>query len=169
VRVRGRAARLPVRALRKIPSTMRAALLISRPAVKGRVTTFTAAVAIDDLRAAARTLSAVGAAPALDLEIGDKTFPALSTRGATGPCPPPRFVTAVNAAVAGLRIGTGASTWRQVGSNAVENSKRWCAADPLLRSQSHDGFTCSSRLAGLTCRNLSGHGFLLSRQRSLIF
>jgi hypothetical protein len=33
----------------------------------------------------------------------------------------------------------------------------------------HDGFTCVSRLAGLTCKNLSGHGFFLSRQRSRVF
>jgi len=33
----------------------------------------------------------------------------------------------------------------------------------------HDGFTCVSRTTGLTCRNLAGHGFFLSRQRSRIF
>ena len=33
----------------------------------------------------------------------------------------------------------------------------------------HDGFTCVSRMSGLTCRNLAGHGFFLSRQRSRIF
>jgi hypothetical protein len=33
----------------------------------------------------------------------------------------------------------------------------------------HDGFTCASRLSGLTCKNLSGHGFFLSRQRSRVF
>ena len=33
----------------------------------------------------------------------------------------------------------------------------------------HDGFTCRSRMTGLTCRNLSGHGFFLSRQRSRTF
>jgi hypothetical protein len=33
----------------------------------------------------------------------------------------------------------------------------------------HDGFTCVSRTAGLTCRNLAGHGFFLSRKRSRIF
>jgi len=33
----------------------------------------------------------------------------------------------------------------------------------------HDGFTCVSRVAGLTCKNLSGHGFFLSRQRSRVF
>jgi hypothetical protein len=33
----------------------------------------------------------------------------------------------------------------------------------------HDGFTCVSRRAGLTCTNLSHHGFFLSRQRSRAF
>lgn len=33
----------------------------------------------------------------------------------------------------------------------------------------HDGFTCVSRITGLTCTNLSRHGFFLSRQRSRIF
>jgi hypothetical protein len=33
----------------------------------------------------------------------------------------------------------------------------------------HDGFTCASRKTGLTCRNLAGHGFFLSRQRSTTF
>ena len=33
----------------------------------------------------------------------------------------------------------------------------------------HDGFTCVSQLAGLTCTNLSHRGFFLSRQRSRAF
>jgi Family of unknown function (DUF6636) len=33
----------------------------------------------------------------------------------------------------------------------------------------HGGFTCVSRTTGLTCRNLAGHGFFMSRQRSRIF
>jgi hypothetical protein len=33
----------------------------------------------------------------------------------------------------------------------------------------HDGFTCTSRITGLTCTNLSHRGFFLSRQRSRIF
>jgi len=33
----------------------------------------------------------------------------------------------------------------------------------------HDGFTCVSSTTGLMCRNLAGHGFFLSRQRSRIF
>ena len=33
----------------------------------------------------------------------------------------------------------------------------------------HDGFTCVSRKPGLTCRNLAGHGFFLSRRHSRIF
>ena len=32
-----------------------------------------------------------------------------------------------------------------------------------------DGFTCTSRVAGLRCRNATGHGFFLSRQRSFRF
>lgn len=31
------------------------------------------------------------------------------------------------------------------------------------------GFTCTSRRTGLTCRNLSRHGFFLSRSRQRIF
>jgi hypothetical protein len=31
------------------------------------------------------------------------------------------------------------------------------------------GFVCTSKRAGLRCRNLSGHGFFLSRQRSYRF
>ena len=31
------------------------------------------------------------------------------------------------------------------------------------------GIVCTSRLAGLTCRNRSGHGWFLSRQRQRIF
>jgi len=32
-----------------------------------------------------------------------------------------------------------------------------------------DGFTCLSRRTGLRCRNASGHGFFLSRERSYAF
>jgi hypothetical protein len=32
-----------------------------------------------------------------------------------------------------------------------------------------DGFTCLSRRVGLRCRNASGHGFFLSRERSYAF
>jgi uncharacterized protein DUF6636 len=34
---------------------------------------------------------------------------------------------------------------------------------------SRGGFTCISRSIGLRCRNVSGHGFFLSRQRSFRF
>jgi uncharacterized protein DUF6636 len=34
---------------------------------------------------------------------------------------------------------------------------------------SRGGFTCTSRLAGLRCRNRSGHGFFLSRAHSFRF
>jgi len=49
-----------------------------------------------------------------------------------------------------------------------------CHGDTALGSQHilaygktwrHDGFTCASRITGLTCRNCSGHGFFLSRRR----
>src|SRR5207244_8742529 len=81
VRIRGRAATLPIRALTRIPSSMRAAVAISPTVVKGRITTFTLAVAIDDVRAVVRSVGATGALRTLDLEVGDKTFPALSDRG----------------------------------------------------------------------------------------
>lgn len=34
------------------------------------------------------------------------------------------------------------------------------------RTWRHDGFTCVSRTSGLTCKNLSGHGWFLSREHS---
>lgn len=37
------------------------------------------------------------------------------------------------------------------------------------KTWSRGGFTCTSRVAGLTCRNLDGHGWFLSRDRSRIF
>lgn len=52
----------------------------------------------------------------------------------------------------------------------------FCAGDTALnprarvlaygRTWRRGGFTCSSRTTGLTCRNRSGHGFLLSRAYS---
>jgi hypothetical protein len=36
-------------------------------------------------------------------------------------------------------------------------------------SWSRAGFVCTSRIAGLRCRNTSGHGFFLSRRRSYRF
>ena len=45
------------------------------------------------------------------------------------------------------------------------------AIDPRARVLAYgvtwrrNGFSCVSRLAGLTCRNRSGHGFFLSRKR----
>lgn len=54
-----------------------------------------------------------------------------------------------------------------------------CAGDTAVNRQaralrygskwSRGGFTCTSRKAGLRCRNLSGHGFFLSRARSYRF
>src|SRR5438445_3861445 len=143
VRVRGRAARLPIRPLAKIPSSMRAGVAISGGVVQGRVTTFTVAVAIDDLRAAARSLTATDAARTLDLEVGDKTFPAFSDRGVTGTCPQSGFPLAVKAAPTGLRVGSGGSTWRRIALQAIENSYRWCTTDSLLRSQTFTGFSAT--------------------------
>ena len=151
VRVRGRAARLPIRPLAKIPSSMRAGVAISGGVVQGRVTTFTVAVAIDDLRAAARSLTATDAARTLDLEVGDKTFPAFSGRGVTGTCPQSGFPLAVKAAPTGLRVGSGGSTWRRIALQAIENSYRWCTTDPLLRSQTFTGFSA----AGVTVARLN--------------
>jgi hypothetical protein len=37
------------------------------------------------------------------------------------------------------------------------------------RSWARLGITCTSRAVGLTCRNRSGHGFFLSRERQRIF
>jgi Family of unknown function (DUF6636) len=55
----------------------------------------------------------------------------------------------------------------------------FCAGDTVLdararvvgygRSWTRGGFTCVSRRTGLTCRNRSGHGFVLSRKHSRTF
>jgi hypothetical protein len=37
------------------------------------------------------------------------------------------------------------------------------------KNWSRGGFSCSSRVSGLRCRNASGHGFFLSKQRSYRF
>jgi uncharacterized protein DUF6636 len=54
-----------------------------------------------------------------------------------------------------------------------------CAGDTAVDRRAHalrygskwsrGGFTCTSRKAGLRCRNRSGHGFFLSRARSYRF
>jgi hypothetical protein len=54
-----------------------------------------------------------------------------------------------------------------------------CAGDTVLDPKApvlayghtwrRNGFTCTSRATGLTCRNLSGHGFFLSREHSRVF
>ena len=144
VRIRGRAASLPIRALTKIPSSMRAAVAISPTVVKGRITTFTLAIAIDDVRTVVRSVSATGAVRALDLEVGDKTFPALSDRGVTGTCPQPGFPRLVKAARAGLRVGSGPTGWRRIALDAFEHAQRWCSTDPLLRSQAFTGFSATN-------------------------
>jgi hypothetical protein len=49
------------------------------------------------------------------------------------------------------------------------------AIDPHSRAIAYghiwrrDGITCASRVTGLTCTNLAGHGFFLSRERWRIF
>jgi len=55
----------------------------------------------------------------------------------------------------------------------------FCAGDTVLDRRARvlayghtwkrGGFTCTSRRTGLTCHNLSGHGFVLSRQHSRTF
>jgi hypothetical protein len=37
------------------------------------------------------------------------------------------------------------------------------------RTMAWSGIRCTSRCRGLTCRNLSGHGFFLSRKRQRVF
>jgi hypothetical protein len=37
------------------------------------------------------------------------------------------------------------------------------------RSWSYEGFRCTSRKSGLTCRNKSGHGFTLGKRSQRIF
>lgn len=143
VRVRGRAAQLPIRPLVKIPSTMRAAVAVSPATSAGRVTTFTVAVAIDDLRAS-RSLTAAGAVPTLDLEVGNKAFPVLGERGVTGTCPQSGFPVLVKTARTGLRVGSGRTAWRRVALDAVAHSTRWCSTDPLLQSQTFTGFSAAS-------------------------
>jgi hypothetical protein len=59
---------------------------------------------------------------------------------------------------------------------SVGQAHSFCAGDTALDPRarvlaygsrwSRGGFTCVSRTTGLTCRNRSGHGFLLSRARS---
>jgi hypothetical protein len=72
----------------------------------------------------------------------------------------------------GLR---GQKTWymRQTGRPGVTFVKANAATDfPRLtygKSWSYRGFTCTSRTEGLRCRNESGHGFFLSRERQLLF
>lgn len=60
--------------------------------------------------------------------------------------------------------------------SATGRARTFCAGDTTLDPRarvlaygarwSRGGFTCVSRTTGLTCRNRSGHGFLLSRVRS---
>jgi hypothetical protein len=52
------------------------------------------------------------------------------------------------------------------GDTAVNRNAR---AVPYGSKWSRGGFTCTSRKAGLRCRNRSGHGFFLSRVHSYRF
>jgi hypothetical protein len=139
VRLRGRAAQLPVRGLNAVPATMRAAVAISPATTSGRITTFTVLVAIDDLRAA-RTLTSEAAPRTLDLEVGSMTHPALSQRGVIATCPQSRFAVLVKQARTGFALGTGKGQWRRIALDAVAHATRWCSTDPLVQSQTFVGF-----------------------------
>ncbi|MGZ4384600.1 MAG: DUF6636 domain-containing protein [Gaiellaceae bacterium] len=66
-----------------------------------------------------------------------------------------------------------------VSINATGRASYPCVGDTVKNTQStrfpygwtwrRGGFTCSSSTTGLRCRNLSGHGFFLSRQHSYLF
>jgi hypothetical protein len=66
-----------------------------------------------------------------------------------------------------------------VGMNTRGRAAVLCISDTVFDKRSptlrygqtwrRGGFTCTSRSTGLTCRNPSGHGWVLSRQRSRIF
>jgi Family of unknown function (DUF6636) len=68
----------------------------------------------------------------------------------------------------------GIATWwmRTTGPALSEYIRANPATDyPRLgygRSYSWHGIRCASRTTGLTCRNRSGHGFFLSRQRQRV-
>jgi hypothetical protein len=63
--------------------------------------------------------------------------------------------------------------------NATGRARTVCAGDTTVDKRAkvlrygqkwaNGGFTCTSRLAGLRCRNRSGHGFFLSRGHSFRF
>lgn len=65
---------------------------------------------------------------------------------------------------------------RAVGMQPTGAARGLCISDTVMepgapvlaygRTWRRGGFTCTSRAAGLTCRNLSGHGWFLSRERS---
>jgi hypothetical protein len=62
---------------------------------------------------------------------------------------------------------------RQTSRSGVTFVKANAATDfPRLaygKSWTYHGFTCTSRTNGLRCRNASGHGFFLSREKQLLF
>lgn len=68
---------------------------------------------------------------------------------------------------------------RAVGMAPTGRASGYCISDTVMeptapvlpygRTWSRGGFTCTSRTAGLTCRNLDGHGWFLSRASSRIF
>lgn len=68
--------------------------------------------------------------------------------------------------------------WTGVGMNPTGKARATCAGDttfgnyPVLaygKTWKRGGFTCLSRTTGLTCRNRSGHGFFLARERWQLF
>jgi hypothetical protein len=68
---------------------------------------------------------------------------------------------------------------RAVGMAPTGRASRYCITDTVMdpraavlaygRTWSRGGFTCVSRMTGLTCTNRSGHGFFLSRERSRLY
>jgi hypothetical protein len=70
-----------------------------------------------------------------------------------------------------LDWGDSLAMQRHGGVNTVCHGDTALGGKPLAygRTWRYDGFTCTSRMTGLTCKNLSGHGFFLSRERSRRF
>jgi hypothetical protein len=68
---------------------------------------------------------------------------------------------------------------RAVGMAPTGRASGYCITDTVMdpgapvlaygRTWARGGFRCTSRATGLTCTNLSGHGWLLSRERSRLF
>ncbi|MGD0273345.1 MAG: DUF6636 domain-containing protein [Gaiellaceae bacterium] len=77
------------------------------------------------------------------------------------------------------KVGKECSYGITVEMNSQGKSKYGCVSDAVYNTHArklnygstwrHDGFTCTSKMAGLRCTNKSGHGFFLSRQHSYLF